>query len=311
MKCSWSWKVPCSATTHGTDQLVPLWKLGLVVLAFLAISQDNLWAGDKKKPDDPFPRKEKIFKTFVNEFVAITPGKNKFPATFEMGSKNGGPDEQPVHKVTLAAPFAIAKYEVTQELYHVVMGENPSKWKGPRNSVEMTTWQDSTTFCKKVTEELRQRKLIAADEEIRLPSEAEWEYCCRAGTTTAYSFGDKVQDLTDYAWYKENSKGNDPPVGVKKPNAWGLYDMHGYIWEWCADDWHPNYKNAPTNGLYRSIPRSLKKVIRGGSWATNAAQCRCAARAPMAVTGKDDKIGFRCVRAKVRKMKEGEVNDAQ
>lgn len=311
MNYSWSWK-PNHSSRLGSNRFATLFTIGLVALAVFGISVPAAFAGGgKKKSDNPLPRKEKILKTFVKEFVPITPGKKKFPATFQMGSKDGGENEQPVHKVTLSSPFAIAKYEVTQELYHVVMGNNPSKWTGPRNSVEMVTWKDAKTFCEKATTALRKRKLIGADEEIRLPSEAEWEYCCRAGTTTAYSFGDKVADLGEYAWYKENSKGNDPPVGVKKANPWGLYDMHGYIWEWCADDWHPNHKNAPANGEPRSIPRSQKKVIRGGSWATNAEQCRCAARAPMAVMGKDDKIGFRCVRAKVRKENKGDAKGGE
>src|SRR5207247_162521 len=132
-------------------------------------------------------------------------------------------DAQPVHEVKFAYSFYMAKYEVTQELYHVVMGDNPSKWKGLRNSAEMMNWTDSNKFCEKVTEMLRKRKLISVDEEIRLPSEAEWEYCCRAGSKTPYSFGEDLKKIGDYAWYKDNSKGHDPPVGAKKPNAWGFH----------------------------------------------------------------------------------------
>ncbi len=217
-----------------------------------------------------------------------------------MGSSKGPDSAQPVHKVTFGYSFAVNRYEVTQELYHVVMGKNPSKWKGPRNSVEMVDWNHAVEFCRKVTEELRQRKLLGADEEIRLPTEAEWEYACRAGTSTIYHFGNDVNDLTDYCWYKENSKGNDPPVGAKKPNGWGLYDMHGYIWEWCADDWSPNYQDAPTDGTAFNVPDAKDRVIRGGSWAHPAEQCTCAFRTHVPVTAYDDKIGFRCVRAKVK-----------
>ena len=102
---------------------------------------------------------------------------------------------------------------------------------------------------------------------IRLPTEAEWEYACRAGTTTAYSFGDDVKQLGDYAWFKGNAKGNDPPVGKKKPNPWGLYDMHGYIWEWCADAWHPSYEGAPSNGSAWDAADAKERVIRGGAGA--------------------------------------------
>src|SRR5262249_61694135 len=105
-----------------------------------------------------------------------------FPRSFAMGAADGPDAEKPVHMVTFAYPFRIAKYEVTQELYEAVAGANPSRWKGPRNSVEMVGWHEANEFCRKLTAELRQRKLIAADETVRLPSEAEWEYTCRAGT---------------------------------------------------------------------------------------------------------------------------------
>src|SRR5439155_24293449 len=132
----------------------------------------------------------------------------------------------------------------------------PAKWKGPRNSVEMVNWHEANDFCAKVALQLRRLKLLDADEEIRLPSEAEWEYACRAGTTTDYSFGDKVEDLGKYSWYKPNSPGNDRPVGKKLPNDWGLFDMHGYVWEWCADSVHPDYKNAPADGSAWTTPEN-------------------------------------------------------
>src|SRR5207302_11016277 len=122
------------------------------------------------------------------EFVPLTPGTGKFPASFQMGTADGAATEKPVTTITLKANFALAKYEVTQELYEVVMGKNPSKWKGPRNSVEMVSWEEANEFCRKATAELHKRKLLSDDEVIRLPTEAEWEYACRAGTSTAYSF---------------------------------------------------------------------------------------------------------------------------
>jgi formylglycine-generating enzyme required for sulfatase activity len=241
--------------------------------------------------------KDAILKRFAEEFVSLTPGKDKFPATFVMGS-DATDAEKPSHKVTLKSPFAINRYEVTQELYEAVMGNNPSKWKGPRNSVEMTTWDDAVEFCKKVTTELRTRKLLGDDEVIRLPSEAEWEYACRAGTTTAFSFGDKVEDLSDYAWFRGNSKGYDPPVGAKKANPWGLYDMHGYLWEWCQDNWQPTYEKAPTDGSAVEIKKDTSRVLRSGSWADEADTCRSAYRMKKAADFKDDRIGFRCVKSK-------------
>jgi formylglycine-generating enzyme required for sulfatase activity len=250
----------------------------------------------------PKPDPDRILKLFTGEFVELTPGKGKFPASFTMGTRGTAAESPPV-TVRFKKAFAIARYEVTQELYQVVMGNNPSKWPGRRNSVEMVSWDDASTFCRKVTTMLRARKLIAAGEEIRLPSEAEWEYACRAGTTTAFSFGNKADDLGAYAWYQANSKGEDPPVGRKKPNAWGLYDMHGYVWEWCADAWSATHKGATTDGSPR-LAGGKERVIRGGSFADPPERCRCAARAGKATTYKDDKIGFRCIKAAARKEKE-------
>jgi formylglycine-generating enzyme required for sulfatase activity len=145
------------------------------------------------------------------------------------------------------------------------MGKNPAKWQGPRNSVEEVTWKDTDEFCRRATAELRKMKLIGEDEEIRLPTEAEWEYCCRAGTTTPYSFAD-AKDIKEYCWYKVNSPGNDPPVGSKKPNPWGLHEMHGYVSEWCLDGWHPDYEGAPADGSARVKKGGKEHVFRGGAF---------------------------------------------
>jgi formylglycine-generating enzyme required for sulfatase activity len=265
----------------------------LLTLGMLGVAGTG---GEKKKLPDPTPRKEAILKLFVEEFVPITPGQGKFPASFVMGSEKGGRDnERPAHKVTFKHPFAIAKYEVTQELYHVVMGKNPAKWQGLRNSVEMVSWSDAVEFCKRATEMLRERKLIGAKERIRLPTEAEWEYCCRAGTTTAFSFGDDVKEIGKYAWYKENSKGEDPPVGKKLPNAWGLFDMHGYVWEWCLDNWEESYKDTPTDGSAHS-GNTRDHVIRGGAYPDPAEMCRSAYRRRAMTETLSDTLGFRCVK---------------
>jgi Sulfatase-modifying factor enzyme 1 len=275
--------------------------------------------------EKPAAPEERILKLFVDELVPLTPGKGKFPASFEMGSagEDAPATEKPVVKVTfrrsvarsrseltpefglaLAAPapanrrsFAMSRHEVTQELYQTITGKNPSKWKGVRNSVEEVDWNEANDFCGKLTAELRKRKLIAEDEVIRLPSEAEWEYACRAGTTTKWAFGDKVADLTDYAWYKDNSKGFDPPVGKKKPNAWGLYDMHGYVWEWCADTWSPTHEGASADGTPRQGKDVKERVVRSGSWADSADDSRSAFRAGKPANTRNDRIGFRCVKA--------------
>ena len=275
-------------------------------IAAFALCAFGLIAGismgtDKKPLPDPTPRKDAILKLFVEEFVSITPGKGKFPESFMMGSEKGGDDnERPAHKVTFKYSFAMAKHEVTQELFHVVMGTNPSKFQGLRNGIDKVTWPESNEFGERVTKLLRERKLIAADERIRLPSEAEWEYCCRAGTTTAWSFGDDVRELGKYAWFKENSAKEDPPVGRKLPNPWGLYDMHGYVWEWCLDPWHPNYKDAPTDGSARTKGESKDRVLRGGAYPDPAELMRCAYRHHAAPDTRSGAIGFRCVKEKVK-----------
>lgn len=173
----------------------------------------------------------------------------------------------------------VAKYEVTQELWQKVMGENPSKWKGKRNSVEMLSYPEAVEFCLKATGLLREAKLIGAEEVVRLPTEAEWEVFAKAGTSTAWSFGDDVKDLDAHAWHTGNAAGNDPPVGAKKPNPWGLYDVHGYLWEWCS---------TADGGA----------VLRGGSWKDAAEKLKSAFRQPARKDLKDDAVGLRCVLAK-------------
>ena len=198
----------------------------MVVLLLFAVATISAARADEEQT-------AALLKTFVEELVLITPGEGKFPASFQMGAKEGGDaSEQPQHEVAFKYKFAIAKYEMPQNLYEAVMGTNPSRWKGPRNSVEMMSWKEANDFCQKITQQLRDRKLIGADEVIRLPTEAEWEYCCRAGTTTKYSFGDEAQQpgdvapkatrLGEYGWHTGNAAGNDPPVGALKPNPWGL-----------------------------------------------------------------------------------------
>lgn len=246
---------------------------------------------------EPTAEQRELLKTFRSEFIAVTPGEGKFPKSFRMGGVAGAPaNELPAREVTFTTPFQIAKYEVPQNLWQAVMGGNPSKWKGPRNSAEMFTWDESVEFCVKATELMRAAKLIEKDEVIRLPSEAEWEYVARAGTTTAYSFGDDAQKLGEFGWFTGNAAGNDPPVGAKKPNAWGLYDMHGYLWEWCADTWHDSYDGAPADGsAWGRGTDSPQRVLRSGSWKDKADALRSSYRRAADKSLKDDAVGLRCV----------------
>lgn len=273
-------------------------------------AQNSSTAEDKSPPISK-SESLKLLKTFQAEFVKITPGTGKFPGSFQMGSAKGPRTQQPLHSVTFSSNFSIAKYEVPQDLYKAVMGSNPSVWGGPRNSCEMMTWSDAVQFCRKATLQMRQAELIKADEEIRLPTEAEWEYCCRAGTTTTYSFGDsattpedvgkRASRLDPYGWHTGNASGNDPPIGALKPNAWGLYDMHGYLWEYVSDAWHIDYAHAPADETsWDGDKTQTQRVIRGGSWRDHYENLQSGTRWATPDHVRSDAIGFRCVKATVK-----------
>ena len=189
------------------------------------------------------------------EMIAIPAG------SFIMGSHESE-FEQPIHRVTLQQ-FHLSKYPVTQAQYQAIMGKNPSEFKEDSRPVEMVTWYEAMEFCQILSQ--------LTGKNYQLPSEAQWEYACRAGNTGKWCFGNEEYKLQDYAWYDANSNQQTHPVGQKKPNDWGLYDMHGNVWEWCADDWHYSYKGAPTDGSAwldnDNSSESMKyAVIRGGSW---------------------------------------------
>ena len=161
----------------------------------------------------------------------------------------------------ITKPFYLGKYLVTQEQWEAVMGNNPSNFKGPKNPVEEVSWDDCQQFLDKLND-----KIGPAEASSQLPSEAQWEYACRAGSTTRYCFGDDESGLGEYAWYDGNSGGKTHPVGEKKPNAWGLYDMHGNVWEWCQD-WYDGgyYAKSPTDDPTGPATGS-NRVNRGGCW---------------------------------------------
>lgn len=197
---------------------------------------------------------------------AITPPRRVAPeiemvyvqgGAFLMGSPENETgrtvDEGPQRRVSVPG-FYIGKYEVTQAQWRAVMGNNPSSFKGDNRPVENVSWNDAQEFCRKLSQ--------MTGKTYRLPSEAEWEYAARAGTTGPYA-----GNLDAMGWYEKNSGGKTQPVGQKQANAWGLFDMHGNVWEWCEDFWHANYNGAPTDGsAWLSGGDSRYRVLRGGSW---------------------------------------------
>jgi formylglycine-generating enzyme required for sulfatase activity len=201
---------------------------------------------------------------------------------FMMGSDKY-PDEQPIRPVQLPA-FWLAEYPCTQALYQAVTGQNPSYFKGKNRPVEGVSWDG-------ITDDFLPRLRKLTGQLFRLPSEAEWEYAAKAGGNSKYAGGD---DLHRVGWYNENSHRETKPVGLKMPNAWGLYDMSGNVWEWCEDDWHDNYKSAPNDGRARiDEPRDAHRVFRGGGWGNHALSCRAAFRSLDGSRYQDDSLGFR------------------
>ena len=190
--------------------------------------------------------------------------------TFSMGSMSGGSDEQPVTTVTLR-PFWLAKTEVTQEQWEAVMGSNPSYFKGGQLPVERVSWDDTMEFCRKLTERERQAGRLPTGTIYTLPTEAQWEYACRAGTT-----GDYAGAVNAMAWSSENSGGATHAVGTKQANAWGLHDMHGNVWERCLD-WYGPYSGGRVTDPKGALSGTIR-VMRGGSWSGEAIYARSADR---------------------------------
>lgn len=215
--------------------------------------------------------------------------------TFTMGERDAPnfpfANHDNTHEVTLTKPFKMGVYEVTQAQYEKVMGVNPSKFKGADNPVDTVSWEEAVEFCRKLSEIPAEK---VAGNVYRLPTEAEWAYACRAGTTTKYSFGDNESDLGDYAWYFMNSEKKNHPVGGKKPNPWGLFDMHGNVWEWCMDRYCDLRKGAVTDPNGRGS-RSPAHMFRGGGWDDEAHDCRSANRYGYAqsLSGSSGDRGFR------------------
>jgi formylglycine-generating enzyme required for sulfatase activity len=233
---------------------------------------------------------------------------------FKMGSDQGNPDEAPAHKVSLHS-FLMDAVPVTNEMYAKAQLPNPSHWQdSPKQPVERVRWRDAKIYCNErshleglkpcYNEKTPEWDCDYAADGYRLPTEAEWEYAARAGTDALYDFGSK-EGLRQYAWFAENSEQKTHPVGDKKPNRWGLYDMYGNVSVWCEDVYDPGYyKTSPVADPHGppSPGHDVKRVLRGGSWKASADMCRATYRQGERTGDTDacfatDYCGLRCVRA--------------
>jgi formylglycine-generating enzyme required for sulfatase activity len=209
------------------------------------------------------------------------------PGTFQMGSDTGASEEKPVHEVIISKPFYLGKFEVTQAQYEAVIGKNPSEFKGANNPVEQVNRDDAEEFCQKLSQ--------ITGENYRLPTEAEWEYAARAGTTTKYYWGESDSDAGNYAWYEDNSGYKPHPVGQKQPNPWGLYDMSGNVWEWCSGR-HYNYPSEVARDPQELLNGDMC-VYRGGCWYSISRFISSANRGWSMPASSGNNIGFRIVKA--------------
>jgi len=223
----------------------------------------------------------------VLEMVRLEPGE------FIMGSpllEEQRHEDEPMHRVRITKPFYIAKYETTQALWMHVMKENPSCYKNMKNPVEQVVWDEVQKFLERLN------KMVPGGG-FRLPTEAEWEYACRAGTTTRYSFGDDEAALGRHAWHSDNSGGKTHEVGTREPNLWGLCDMYGNVWEWCQD-WFDTYQFNAGGVVEDPVGAGSGKhrVCRGGSWLNYNNECRSAYRGFFSPDYRSSICGFRLAR---------------
>ena len=259
--------------------------------------------GERGLPGPPGPPSPS-FASFTNsigmEFVRLPAG------SFEMGSPDSDQDapnsEKPVHKVTISKSFYMGRYEVTQSQWQVVMGKDNTIMSQEHSDypVKSVSWKQVQGFIQKLND-------LKDGYTYRLPTEAEWEYAARAGTKTRYSFGDDDSQLGDYAWYNENADGQAHPVGQKKPNPWGLYDMHGNVWEWVQDWYLPSYDAYVGEISDPKGPQTGKvRAFRGGSWNAEARRARSAERDDYDPENVSEGLGFRCLSFKSRPVEESE-----
>lgn len=255
----------------------------LAIAPFHAQTANNLQQETATYLNKPIIRKIELGDGAHIELILIPAGE------FDMGSaypeQSRANDEGPVHRITISKPFYIGRYEITQAQWKAVMGYSLSHLKDPNLPADGIDWSKAVDFCKRLSE--RQFEIF------RLPTEAEWEYACRAGTVTAYSFGNDPTSLTQYAWCNSNSNHKTHLVGQKKPNAFGLYDMHGNVWEWCSDFYDDYLVDSTVDPS--GPPDGSCRILRGGSWFCTPGPCRSANRGWNTPETRDDDVGFRIV----------------
>ena len=272
----------------------------LLLPATLALLQGCNRKAPNDVPKDPNDASSETMAGSGVEMVQIPGGR------FKMGDENEV-DAKP-HQVVLSS-FFIDKHLVTQAEYKRVMGKNPSRWKAGRNPVEQVRWSDAVRYCNARSRleglvpcyGLQTWECSFSANGYRLPTEAEWEYACRAGTKTIFFFGNSPSKLESYAWFDKNSGGKPQPVGQKRPNPWGLYDMYGNVWEWCNDFYKVDYYQESPEENPKGPKTGETKVVRGGAWKFSAESCRSGYRYNENPGYVDacfgyDIYGFRCVR---------------
>lgn len=264
--------------------------IALVVVFFVVakVVQQNT-GSQATRTSGPASDKNRQILSLGMELVYVAPG------SFQMGSNDGISIEKPVHTVQISRGYWIGKHEITQQEYESIMGDNPSEFQGARNPVEKVSWNDCVSFCKKLTDQERRAGRLPEGYEYRLPTEAEWEYAARGGSSgrsTKYAGSNSIGDI---AWYGDNSGKKTHPVGQKQANELGLYDMSGNVYEWCHD-WNGDYSSGSQTDPTGPGTGS-DRVSRGGSWYYDASYCRVAGRDYYPPTSTPTNVGFRVVLA--------------
>lgn len=260
-------------------------RLGLMLFAFYSAAA----TGDVQDAVEPV--KADFVDSYGNGFMQIVPGR------FLMGRDSKDPmgydPELPQHEVKITKAFYIAQTETTQQMWQKIMGKNPADFQDPQRPVENVSYKDIQKFLEKLNS-------VSRVGVYRLPSEAQWEYAARAGSSTAYFFGDNAGLIDHFGWFIGNTPGGTQKVGQKQPNPWGLYDIIGNVAEWVEDCWHPNYLQAPktevawtSSGFFDNSCK--ERVLRGGSWYSPAFELRSSYRFKHFVYNRSQHKGFRLV----------------